>query len=168
MNQIKIIFFDVDGTLTDGKIYMGPQGEAMKAFDIKDGYGIYRLFPDHGVIPVIITGRFSEIVENRCKELGVVEVHQGILDKKTALLNIAKKYGLQPGVDGRIEECAYIGDDLIDLPGMALCRIVGCPSDSVQEVKDIANYVCAHSGGNGAVREFIDWIIGNQCPSNIE
>ena len=75
-NQIKILFMDVDGTLTDGRIYMGAQGEIMKAFDVKDGYAIREILPQYGVVPVIITGRASRMVENRAKELGITETYQ--------------------------------------------------------------------------------------------
>ena len=79
--SIKLLVMDVDGTLTDGHIYMGPDGEVMKAFDVKDGYGIAHILPRYGIIPVIITGRRSQIVERRCAELGITELYQGVGDK---------------------------------------------------------------------------------------
>ena len=84
MGKIKYLVMDVDGTLTDGKIYMGENGEVMKAFNIKDGYAISYFLPSNGIIPIVITGRKSKIVENRCKELGITEVHQGCIDKKNS------------------------------------------------------------------------------------
>ena len=79
--KIKLLVMDVDGTLTDGKIYMGAEGEMMKAFDVKDGYGIAHILPRLGITPVIITGRRSGIVERRCAELGITELYQGVRDK---------------------------------------------------------------------------------------
>lgn len=159
MKSIKLLVLDIDGTLTDGKIYIGGQGEVMKAFDIKDGYAIYKLLPERGIKPVVITGRTSKIVENRCSELGISELHQGCLNKGEKLKEIAHNNGLTITEDGKIQGCAYIGDDLIDLPGMLLSEIVGCPSDAVKEIKEISSYVCSKKGGDGAVREFVEWIL---------
>ncbi len=159
MNRVKLIIIDVDGTLTDGKIYMGNDGEVMKAFDIKDGFAFYKLLPDNDIVPVIITGRQSAIVENRCKELGITEIYQGCTDKKTKMLEIARQKGLEINSDGKIMGCAYIGDDILDIPGMEISEVVGCPSDAVDEVKNIADYVCTKNGGNGAFREFVEWLI---------
>lgn len=153
MNSIKILFMDVDGTLTDGKIYMGPCGEVFKAFDIKDGYAIHKILPKHEILPVIITGRTSKIVEMRALELGIIELYQGIADKVDCIKQVAEKYGCS------IKETAFIGDDLNDLPAMQLCGEAGCPSDAVCVVKAECSYVCNAIGGHGAVREFIEWLI---------
>lgn len=150
--KIKMLVMDVDGTLTDGRIYIGAQGEVMKAFDVKDGYGIVE-FRRNGGIPVIITGRSSDIVSARAKELGIVELYQGIGDKLTQLKEVAEKYHLFP------EQIAYIGDDLNDLECMQYCAISACPGDSVDEVKQNVSYICQEYGGRGAVREFITRII---------
>ncbi|MBE6526668.1 MAG: 3-deoxy-D-manno-octulosonate 8-phosphate phosphatase [Thermoplasmata archaeon] len=159
--RIKLLVMDVDGTLTDGKIHMGQSGELFKTFDIKDGYGIYSLLKKYDIIPAIITGRFSDIVLNRCSELGITEIYQGCTDKIQPLYNLATKYNLMIDKYGIIKGCAYIGDDLIDLPCMEKCELTACPADAVQEIRSIANYVCKTNGGNGAVREFIEWIIDN-------
>lgn len=108
--KIKLLVMDVDGTLTDGRIYVGAQGEVMKAFDVRDGYAIAHVLPVHGIVPVIITGRSSEIVVQRAKELKITELYQGVSDKLAKLQKAAAKYGATP------EEIAYIGDDLNDLP----------------------------------------------------
>ena len=152
MEKIKMLIMDVDGTLTDGKIYMGPQGEVMKAFHCKDGLGIAQLLPEMGIVPVIITGRSSKIVENRARELKISHLYQGISDKLTVLDQMA--------IEMRIsrQQIAYIGDDLNDLSAMQVCGCTACPADAVEEIKQIANYVCQHSGGDGAVREFIDYL----------
>ena len=145
---------DVDGTLTDGKIYMGANGELIKAFDIKDGCGIKDILPTIGVIPVIITARQSQILDNRCKELNIVEVHQGIRNKLEKLKEVCQKYGIT------LKQVAYIGDDILDLQCMNPIKteggVIGCPSDAVQKVKEVADFVSLKNGGCGAVREFIE------------
>lgn len=153
--KVKLLVMDVDGTLTDGKIYMGADGETMKAFDVKDGYGIAHILPSLGIIPVIMTGRRSRIVENRAAELGIKELYQGVSDKRTQLQRVAEKYGASA------EEVAYIGDDGNDMECMYWCGMSACPDDAVNEVKKAASYVCSHAGGRGAVREFIDWLREN-------
>ena len=151
--MINYLVMDVDGTLTDGKIYMSSCGEAMKAFNIKDGYGIHDICIPAGITPVIITGRKSVIVLNRCKELGIKDVHQGVIDKLGKLKALI--------VD--LSSIAYIGDDLNDLPCMSEVKaaggVVGCPADAVEKVKEISDYVSPHNGGDGAVRDYIEWII---------
>lgn len=155
--NIKLLIMDVDGTLTDGKIYMGENGEVFKAFSIKDGYGIHDILILAGVTPVIITGRKSKIVENRCNELGIVELYQGVHDKVAELDELVQKYGCQ------YSEVAYIGDDMNDNPPMEKIKVngglIGCPADAVDGVKTISDYICKNIGGNGAVREFIEWFL---------
>ncbi len=150
--QVKVFVMDVDGTMTDGKIYMGEKGEVFKAFDIKDGYGIHEMLPERGVDTVILTGRTSEIVMNRAKELEISHVLQGVKDKESALHKLAGELGCST------EEFAYIGDDVIDIGAMKLCGIRGCPADAAGEVKDICDYVSDKRGGEGAVRDFIEWL----------
>ena len=134
---------DVDGTLTDGKIYMGPDGEAMKAFSIKDGYVINFILKPAEITPVILTARTSSIVRHRCEELGIDEIYQGRSDKLTALYEIIGKDGLG--------NCAYFGDDILDLKCMTPIKaagcIAGCRADAVAEVKAIADYVCIIKAG---------------------
>ena len=147
---------DVDGTLTDGKIYMGANGEVMKAFDIKDGYGIHDILIPAGIIPVIITGRTSKIVENRCLELGIKSVYQGVHDKLCKLNEI-----LAENKD-TLSSLAYIGDDLNDMPVMVAIRdndgIIGCPLNAIDSVRNICAFKSQFNGGEGAVREFIAYI----------
>lgn len=144
-----MLVMDVDGTLTDGCIYIGVDGEVMKAFDVKDGYGIVQI-RNKGILPVIITGRTSPIVEKRADELGISELHQGIHNKLEKLKEIAKKY------DIKAEEIAYIGDDLNDLECINYCSLTACPGDAMEDIMSSVSYVCKKSGGRGAVREFID------------
>lgn len=152
MNRIKLFIMDVDGTLTDGKIYMGDNGEVMKAFNAKDGYGITQILPRLGIIPVIITGRTSKIVENRAVELKITEVHQGKMDKVSVIESLMEKYGCCR------DHLAYIGDDLNDIAGMKCCGLTACPADAHKAIKDEVDLVCEHNGGDGAVRDFIDYI----------
>ncbi len=151
--MIKYLVMDVDGTLTDGKIYMSPSGEAMKAFNIKDGCGIHDLLIPAGILPVIITGRKSEIVLNRCREIGITEIHQGVSDKVTKLKQVCHD----------ISCVAYIGDDINDLDCMKVVKdaggVVGCPFDAVNKVKFVADFISSYNGGDGAVRDYIEWLI---------
>lgn len=156
-DRIKYLVMDVDGTLTDGKIYMGENGEVFKAFNIKDGYGIHDIAISNGIMPIIITGRKSKILENRCRELGITEVHQGIQDKINTLKNILAQK------KGHFREVAYIGDDLNDIVCMREIKnqggVTGCPCNASQQIKMISEFVSIYNGGDGAVREFIDWIL---------
>ena len=158
-SNIKFLAMDVDGTLTDGKIYMSNNGELFKIFEIKDGYGIHDILPQYGIIPIIITARSSKIVENRCKELNITEYHQGCRKKLETLMKILVEYSIKNGVEYSLKNVAYIGDDILDLNCMIPIKkeggFIGCPSDSLDEVKGVADYVCIHKGGEGAVREFI-------------
>lgn len=152
MSKIKLLVMDVDGTLTDGRIYIGADGEVMKAFDVRDGYAIAHILPQLGIIPVIITGRRSQIVEARARELKITHLYQGVSDKLGKLKQIAGDSGLSA------REIAYIGDDENDLDCIRWCGLSACPADAVPEVKAAAGYVCAHDGGRGAVREWIEYL----------
>lgn len=156
MNKIKYLVMDVDGTLTDGKIYMGNDGEMIKAFNIKDGCGIHDLLPDAGIIPLIITGRKSKIVENRCKEIGIAHFYQGVSDKVAQLRSFLEEH------KGTLQEVAYAGDDINDLACMRLVKenggVIGVPSNACWKVKQIADYVSSFAGGDGAVRDFVEFL----------
>ena len=160
--RIKLLAMDVDGTLPDGKIYMGNNGEVCKAFSIKDGCGIHDLLIPAKIKPVIITGRYSQILENRCKELGITELYQGITDKIQTLNNILKEKGLS------YNNVAYIGDDINDLECMKIIRdaggIVGCPADSAGEIINLGGFISRKNGGDGAVREFIEYLVKEYDP----
>ena len=147
---------DVDGTLTDGKIHIGPNGEVMKSFNVKDGYGIAQILPKHDVIPVIITGRESEIVKFRANELNIKYLFQGVSDKLSLLKSLSQQLNVNP------EEIAYIGDDLNDLDCIDYCGITACPNDSVSQVLSTVDYISEENGGNGAVRDFIDYLFDNE------
>ena len=161
--RLKFLVMDVDGTLTDGKIYIGNSGELFKCFDVKDGCGIKDLLPQYDILPVIITARESKILQNRCNELEITNVYQGIRDKLGKLNEIIEKYNSDNNTEYTLADCGYIGDDILDLqcmyPIKAAGGVVGCPADATKKILDIADFVSTRSGGNGAVREFIEFII---------
>lgn len=150
--MIKLVLLDVDGTLTDGGIYRGNNGEELKRFNVKDGYAIVNA-QKLGIEFGIITGRKSELVEIRAKELKIKYLYQGISEKTVILEEIMKKDGLSK------EEIAYMGDDLNDLLIMKKVGLSGTPKDAVDEVIQVADFVSKKNGGSGAVREFIEHIL---------
>lgn len=155
-NDIKLLVMDVDGTLTDGCIYCSGQGEMFKAFNVKDGYAIAHILPKIDIVPVIITGRESDIVRYRASELGIKELHQGVADKLSKLIEVAQKY------ECTYKNIAYIGDDINDISCIEKCGLTACPADSIPEVLEKVDYICKADGGRGAVREFISEISANR------
>lgn len=155
MKRIRLIVLDVDGVLTDGGIYMGPSGEAMKRFDIKDGAGIV-FWHRTGGKTAILTGRSSKIVENRAKELQISVVRQGCADKGAAYEALKEEMELSD------DEIAYIGDDLIDLPVMRRAGLPVAVADAAPEAKAAALFVTEHAGGRGAIRETVEQILRAQ------
>lgn len=160
----KIYFFvmDVDGTLTDGKLYISSSGELFKAFNVKDGYGIHHLLPEMGIKPVIITGRESSILVERCRELGIKMLFQGVTDKLMKLRQILAEQSSEDNIPYSLENVAFIGDDLPDLSCIKEIKfaggLTGCPADSSDELLAQCDFISAHNGGEGAVRSFINWI----------
>lgn len=155
IEQIKYIVLDVDGTLTDGSVYYDSLGNELKSFDIKDGL-IIKSASEIGMTFVVLTGRKSMIVEKRMKELDVSYIFQGIVDKKAYL----QKFFFDKDIT--LEEVAYIGDDLNDMAAMKICGFVACPNDAVTEIKEIVDYVAQNCGGQGAVREIVEYILRAQ------
>lgn len=168
--MVKFLVMDVDGTLTDGKIYMGCDGETFKAFSIKDGCGIKDILPSIDVEPVIITARESEILKQRCDELGILNLFQGERDKLKCLGNFLHSYNLERKKSYGLSDCIYIGDDILDYTIMQNIKmaggIVACPADAVNEIKVVADYICCNKAGEGAVREVIDWLKQNEICFN--
>lgn len=152
LNNIKLFAMDVDGTLTDGNIYMGNDGEMFKAFHVKDGLGI-KLLKNYGIIPAIITGRNSKIVENRCKELSLTEVHQGVKNKAEKLQELMEKYDLSP------DQVAYIGDDMNDLSAIRTAGITFAPADCAESLKPFIDIILSRPSGQAPVREAVDMIL---------
>lgn len=159
MNKIKYVIFDVDGTLTDGSINISDNGELYKSFSVKDGYALGNLMPQNLIIPIIITARKSEIVTQRCKELGITYLFQNCHDKAQKIKELAKQFSSNQNESSMYEEFAYMGDDIPDLEGMKICVCRGCPSDAVSQIKEICDFICENPGGKGAAREFVEYLI---------
>lgn len=152
--MIKTLVLDVDGTLTDGHIYIGNDGEIMKAFYAHDAVGVRQLVAKN-INVVIITGRESNIIKIRSREMNIrtENIYTGVEDKKEALLKIVAEKGLN------LNEIAYMGDDLNDLDAMKICGLAACPNNAVKEIKDISGFVSKYDGGFGAVRELSDFLL---------
>lgn len=153
--KIKLLVCDVDGVFSDGRIYLGNDGEELKAFNTKDGFGIKAL-GQNGVDVAVITGRKSNIVEKRMTALGVKFIVQGEEDKLPALIQIAKNLELTN------DQIAYIGDDVPDLPCIEAVGLGVAVNDAHPLVKKGANYITFINGGFGAVRELCDLIMQSQ------
>jgi 3-deoxy-D-manno-octulosonate 8-phosphate phosphatase (KDO 8-P phosphatase) len=150
--RIKLIGCDVDGVLTDGRIFLGERGEVFKIFYAQDGL-VLKHAGRAGLKIAFITGRVSEIVKRRAKELNVDELHMGIENKLACMRKIWQRTHIEP------EETAFIGDDFNDLALMKAVGLACTVPDGSQEVKDIADIVSKLPGGGGAVREIIEYII---------
>lgn len=149
MPDIKLLIMDVDGTMTDGKIYLSSSGEEIKVFNVKDGFAIKVLLPELDIVPVIITGRKSAIVDKRAKELDIEEVYQGVNNKLAIYEALKVKYN---AADINI---ACIGDDYSDVPLLSQAVYTACPRDASEYLHNICSYVAGKNGGEGAVQEFI-------------
>ncbi|HYB51711.1 MAG TPA: HAD-IIIA family hydrolase [Burkholderiaceae bacterium] len=145
-NRVRLVALDVDGVLTDGRLYFGVRGEALKAFDVRDGLGI-RLLRDVGIEVAIVTGRSSRIVSARARDLGIGTVRQGQRDKHACLQRLLSEAGLSQ------RECAYMGDDWPDLPALACVGLAATVADAPEEVKRCVHWVAPSPGGRGAVRD---------------
>lgn len=151
LTNIKLVILDVDGTLTDGGVYIDSNGVESKKFNIKDGAGIV-LAEQVGIEFMILTGRKSYCVEHRANELKIKYVFQGIADKLSCLQKFLSLQGLSPN------NLAYIGDDVNDLECMHFVGFTACPADAVEEVRQQCDLVSRYNGGQGAVREVCDMI----------
>lgn len=150
--KIKALFFDVDGVLTDGRIYMDDEGRESKVFDTKDGHGI-KMAIAAGLHVAWISGRRSKATEQRALELGVVECRQGIADKSKVYVELCRRWGIAP------RETAALGDDEPDVPLLTVAGFSACPSDAAPPARKAAQVVLKSAGGRGAVREFIEHIL---------
>ncbi len=158
VKSIRALVLDVDGTLTDGGMYYGADGEALKKFDTRDAHGLKRL-RERGIRVCVITAEDSPAVAARMRKIDVDEYHAGVADKPALLAARAKRWKLEPA------QIAYVGDDLGDLECLERVGIAFCPADAVPEVRAVADYVCTRRGGSGAVREVCDLIL-EALPSN--
>lgn len=153
--KIKLAIFDVDGVMTDGSLYLADDGQEFKAFNTLDGHGM-KMLNRSGVELAIITGRTSQLVALRAINLGVTHLYQGSEDKLTAFLDVLEKSGLDPA------ECAYMGDDVVDLPVMRRCGLAVCVPAAPALVKQHSHYITQLPGGGGAVRELCELIMQAQ------
>lgn len=154
-SAIKLMIFDVDGVLTDGGLFYGPEGESVKRFNALDGHGI-KMMQQFGVAAAIITARQSPFVIRRAKDLGIAHVFQGVHDKRQAFEQLLEQTGLTAA------ECGYLGDDVIDLPVLIRVGFKACVFNGHREVKTRSDYVTTATGGNGAVREVCDLVLAAQ------
>ncbi|MFO7666090.1 MAG: HAD-IIIA family hydrolase [Desulfobacterales bacterium] len=155
MLDIKLLLLDVDGVMTDGSIIYNDSGEEIKVFCVKDGLGI-RMLMDSGINVGIMTGRSSDALHHRCKNLHIQHIFDGISDKSAALDKITEKTGVKN------HEIAYIGDDL---PDISIMKKVGLPiavADAHENVIEVAHMVTSAKGGAGAIREVCETIIKAQ------
>ena len=154
--RVRLAIFDVDGVMTDGSLWFGPRGEALKVFNILDGHGI-KLLQKAGIDTAIISGRKSAHVAKRARELSIAHVIQGTGDEKAPAFE-----GLLAEVGVREEACSFMGDDIQDLPVMTRCGFAVAVANAVDEVKAKAHYVTRAHGGRGAIREFCDLVLRAQ------
>ena len=150
--RLKLILTDVDGVMTDGSIFILPNGDEARVFNVRDGYGIL-LAHAAGIETGIITGRASGTVTQRAAALGMSVVKQGSMDKTAALNEILKEKSLEP------HEVAYIGDDYPDLPVLQRVGLSAVPQDAPMALKEAAFMILQQPGGRGALREFIESIL---------
>jgi 3-deoxy-D-manno-octulosonate 8-phosphate phosphatase (KDO 8-P phosphatase) len=149
---VKLALFDVDGVLTDGRIYIGANGEDVKAFSTLDGHGL-KLLQQAGITPVIITGRDSPGVRRRVADLGLTHAMHGVKDKLAAATPLLAQFGATWG------EVAAIGDDWPDLPLLARAGFAAAPPGAHAEAKGVAHYITQAAAGYGAAREFCDLLL---------
>ena len=158
--QIRMLLLDVDGVLTDGKLYFDHAGNEMKAFNTRDGMGIKAL-QRCGIEVGVITGRKSEAVAQRMAQLGVEHVYQGCEDKLIAFLDLLKKTGLDA------QQICFAGDDWIDLPVLLRVGLSVSVADAEDCVKERAHWITTRKGGDGAVREICNLILAAQDKDQI-
>lgn len=153
--RVRLLVLDVDGVLTDGRLYYGPAGEAMKVFDVRDGHGIKMLI-GRGIEVAILSARSSPIVEHRARELGVARVLQGRGDKAAAFGSLLAETGIDA------DAAAFVGDDLPDLPVLRRAGFAVTVDDARNEVKAIAHWIAPQAGGRAAVRAIAEFILRAQ------
>ena len=153
--HVKLLILDVDGVLTDGRIVIDDRGVETKCFDVRDGHGI-KLLRRANIEVAIITGRQSQVVSHRARELGIDSVYQNIHDKLEVYEAILKEKGLKDG------EVSFVGDDIVDLPLLRRVGFSAVVADGIEELKPYADYVSKNRGGRGAVREISELILKAQ------
>ena len=152
---VKLMIFDVDGVLTDGRLYFSESGEELKAFHVRDGHGI-RMLMESGVRVALLTGRSSGAVTHRAHNLGIAQVLQGVTDKSAGLDDLLARCGL------RDRDCGYMGDDVADLRVMRRCAFAVAPHEAPEIVTRHAHHVCHSPAGAGAAREACELVMRAQ------
>jgi 3-deoxy-D-manno-octulosonate 8-phosphate phosphatase (KDO 8-P phosphatase) len=153
--RVRLMLFDVDGVLTDGRLWYGPSGEALKAFHVLDGHGI-KLLAQSGVAVALLSGRSSPAVTQRAAELGIVHVLQGIEDKLVAFETLAARIGVPP------EAAGFMADEVVDLPVLRRCALACAPREAHELVLRHAHYVARAPAGGGAAREVCELVMRAQ------
>lgn len=153
--NVRLMIFDVDGVLTDGGLWYGEQGEALKRFHVLDGHGL-KMLDASGIGVAIVTARDGPIVAWRCAELGIRHVRQGVRDKAQALIELAQEFGVERQAVG------YMGDDVIDLPAMQQAGLAVTVPNAPEYISQSAQWTTQRAGGHGAVRECCDAILAAQ------
>jgi 3-deoxy-D-manno-octulosonate 8-phosphate phosphatase (KDO 8-P phosphatase) len=152
LGHIRFVALDVDGVLTDGKLFILPEGQALRGFNIKDGYAI-QLAVRMGLEIAIVSGSGDEAVYSRFSKLGVRHIFLGVKDKKSTLNSLLDSISMQKS------DVLFMGDDLPDLAVMQSVGLAACPADAASEIKKIAHYVSPLNGGNGCVRDVLEKIL---------
>ncbi|MGD0825235.1 MAG: HAD family hydrolase [Terriglobales bacterium] len=154
MAKIKAIAMDVDGVLTDGGVWWGPNGEEWKRFHFADIMGL-SLARKSGMIIALMSGENSPLVDRLAAKFGISDVHKECKDKAAALRAFSEKHGL------RLQEICFIGDDVNDLPALDIAGLSACPADARPAIREHCKVVAKLSGGNGAVREVVDMLLAS-------
>ena len=152
LKDIKGFAFDVDGVFTDGSVFVAPDGDLLRIHNAKDGFGLRWAYLS-GYHIAIITGGYSESVRKRFEGIGVEHIYLKSRDKLPDFYDFCNKCGISP------KEVAFVGDDIPDIPILKECGLAVCPSDAVQEVKDVCDFVSAYPGGRGCVRDLIEQVL---------
>ena len=152
LRRVKMLVLDVDGVLTDGRLFYGARGESLKTFHVRDGHGIKQVGAA-GITVAIISGRKSAAVARRARELGIRHVTQGASDKLAALTRLTRARSIS------FEQCACVGDDTPDAPILQAAGVAIAVSDAHADALAAADLVTTRAGGQGAVREVCDWLL---------
>lgn len=155
LSAVKLVVFDVDGVLTDGRLHYTAEGESQKVFHVRDGVGL-KLLQDMGIVVAIVTAKDSEMVARRVSELGIQNYIPGSKDKLAALKRLVDVLGLET------EQCCFVGDDMVDLPAMQAAGISVCPEDAYPLVAEVADVCLTIAGGQGVARRVCDLILAAQ------
>lgn len=159
--RVRLLCLDVDGVLTDAGMYYGPDGEVLKKFNTRDGMGI-GLVRDAGLQVALISTESTSMIHARAAKLRIEHVFTGARDKSAALAELCARLGLTPS------EVAYVGDDVNDLPALAIAGLPCAVADAVAAVRRIAAYVTLRRGGDGAVREVCDLLLAARAGSQVD